>query len=305
MESGDALRARLGQLVRTRRTSKPAVPAELTPAGAAGGEASPDAADAAVIARPRHRRKSRTDVAQDGVEAFLPGGEWRDDAGGVVYVHERLRSDVEKRRAHWGRLPEPPPGEPELSAVAALGLERVLFMDLETCGLSSAPVFLAGTMHWNGEDFVLRQYFARHYGEEAALLRAVHEQAKRFELLVTFNGKSYDAPFLMTRALTHGVTMTLPRHHLDLLHASRRRWKGELRDCKLQTLEYHICRRTRVGDVAGSEVPGIYHEYVKRGDPYALVPVFHHNLLDVITMAEILHALCKPVRGGRRCALLS
>ena len=133
----------------------------------------------------------------------------------------------------------------------------------------------------------------------------MHEQAKGFELLVTFNGKSYDAPFLMTRAFTHGVKMTLPRHHLDLLHASRRRWKDDLRDCKLQTLEYHICRRKRVGDVAGSEVPGIYHDYVKRGDPYALVPVFHHNLLDVITMAEILHALCKPRRTGGRGALLS
>jgi uncharacterized protein YprB with RNaseH-like and TPR domain len=297
VESGDALRARLGQLVRTRRTSKLAVPA--ADVGAEGVET------ASAIAPPRNRRKVREAEAREGVEAFLPGGEWRDDTGGVVYVHERLRSDVEKRRAHWGRLPEPPPGEPELSAVSALGLERVLFLDLETCGLSSAPVFLAGTMHWNGEDFVLRQYFARHYGEEPALLRAVHEQAKSFELLVTFNGKSYDAPFLMTRALTHGVKMRLPRHHLDLLHASRRRWKDDLRDCKLQTLEYHICRRKRVGDVAGSEVPGIYHDYVKRGDPYALVPVFHHNLLDVITMAEILHALCKPRRTRGRGALLS
>ena len=34
------------------------------------------------------------------------------------------------------------------------------FLDLETGGLASSPVFLAGTMHWNGEDFVLRQYFA-------------------------------------------------------------------------------------------------------------------------------------------------
>jgi hypothetical protein len=153
-------------------------------------------------------------------------------------------------------------------------------------------------MHWNGEDFVLRQYFARHYGEEAALLAAVHEQARGFDLLVTFNGKSYDAPFLRTRAITHGVPLELPGHHLDLLHLSRRRWKGALRDCKLQTLEMHVCRRRRTGDVPGDQVPGIYHEYVRGGDPYALVPVFHHNLLDVVTMAEILHALCKPERPG-------
>ncbi len=217
-----------------------------------------------------------------------------------MYVHERLRSDIEARRAHWGRLPQPPPGEPELSAIAAMGLDRTLFLDLETCGLASSPVFLAGTMHWNGEDFVLRQYFARHYGEEPGLLAAVHEHAKGFDLLVTFNGKSYDAPFLAARALTHGVTLALPRHHLDLLHHARRRWKDELRDCRLQTLELHVCRRRRSGDVPGELVPGIYHEWVRRGDPWALVPVFHHNLLDVITMAEILHALCAPGRAAAR-----
>jgi len=35
---------------------------------------------------------------------------------------------------------------------------------------------------------------------------------------------------------------------------------------------------------------------VKYGDPYRLVPVFHHNLLDVITMSDLLRALCRPAR---------
>ena len=211
-------------------------------------------------------------------------------------MHERLRSDVERPHSSWGQLPEPPPGEVELSSLRCLGLERALFLDLETCGLSSSPVFLAGTMHWNGEDFVLRQYFARHYGEEAALLAAVFEQARGFECLVTFNGKSYDAPFLATRALTHGVELALPRHHLDLLHHARRQWREELPDCRLTTLEWRVCRRRRVGDVPGEQVPGLYHEYVRNGDPWRLVPVFHHNLLDVTTMADVLHALCRGLR---------
>jgi len=277
MLAGDTLRARLGALVRSRRSTEP--------------DANPP--DAQAVASPFRHPATRADAVATGVEAFLPGGEWR-DAGGVVYVHERLRSSIEPPRPHWGRLPQPPPGEPELAAIASRGLDRALFLDLETCGLSSSPVFLAGTMHWNGEDFVLRQYFARHYAEEAALLRAVHEHAKGFDLLVTFNGKSYDAPFLRSRALTHGLVLALPPHHVDLLHLARRRWKGMLHDCRLQTLELHVCRRRRSGDVAGSDVPGLYHDWVRRGDPYRLVPLFHHNLLDVITMAEILDALCRP-----------
>jgi uncharacterized protein YprB with RNaseH-like and TPR domain len=276
------LRERLGELVRSRRKG----------ASPASGASAPGAVEPAAT----RRRAGSHDPSATGVEAFLPGGEWTDERHGAVYVHERLRSDVERRRASWGLLPEPPPGEVELSSLRCLGLERALFLDLETCGLNSSPVFLAGTMHWNGEDFVLRQYFARHYGEEAALLAAVFEQARGFECLVTFNGKSYDAPFLAARALTHGIELALPRHHLDLLHHARRQWREELPDCRLTTLEWRVCRRRRVGDVPGEQVPGLYHEYVRHGDPWLLVPVFHHNLLDVTTMADILHALCKAPR---------
>ena len=91
----------------------------------------------------------------------------------------------------------------------------------------------------------------------------------------------------------------MPPRHLDLLHPARRRWRGDLPDCRLQTLESRICRRRRVGDVPGEEVPGLYHDFVRNGDAARLVPVFHHNLLDVTTMSDILHALCKTPRASR------
>ncbi len=302
------LRERLGELVRSRRWSTSDAPPD---------EAAAEGAPSAPSPRPRTTRSRRTRGTADepawfradaalegggegegsecsvGVDAILPGGEWR-DARGTVYVHERLRSDIERRRPHWGRLGTPPEREEELLRLVQAGLGRALFLDLETGGLASSPVFLAGTMHWNGEDFVIRQYFARHYGEEATLLGALHQAVQGFEYLVTFNGKSYDAPFLLGRAHVHGVAMTLPPRHLDLLHPSRRRWKGTLRDCRLQTLEAQVCRRWRSGDVPSDEVPGLYHDFVRRGDPYRLVPVFHHNMLDVITMGEILRELCTP-----------
>ena len=57
-------------------------------------------------------------IRAPGVEAFLPGGEWRDKHG-AVYVHERLRSEAEPRSAHWGHMGPAPEHEPELVALAA------------------------------------------------------------------------------------------------------------------------------------------------------------------------------------------
>ncbi len=313
---GDALRDRLSELVRRRRTGTFTAPASRAPETRVAEPTTPMEASSTEDAPARRRKTKASPVAPlesrprtrarktkapdaSALESFLPGGEWRHAEHGAVYVHERLRSEVETPRAHWGRLPEPPTGELELSSVRSLGLERAIFLDLETCGLSSCPVFLAGTMVWNGEDFVFRQYFARHYGEEAALVAAVAEQARHYELLITFNGKSYDAPFLRARATTHDVDLVLPRHHLDLVHHARRRWRVGLPDCRLTTLERRICKRVRTGDVAGAEIPPRYHDYVRTGDPWPLVPVFHHNLLDVTAMADILDALCRRDRSGK------
>jgi uncharacterized protein YprB with RNaseH-like and TPR domain len=303
MLGNDSLRERIRSLARARRTAGDGGDPNADGAtGDANGAGAAPAGDGTGPARRPDRRdreaarvEERVEVAV-GVEEFLPGGEWRDGRG-AVYVHERLRSTMERQRTHWGRLDEPPPCEVEIATLARAGLERALFLDLETCGLSASPVFLAGTMQWNGSDFVLRQYFARHYGEEATLIAALHQASRDFEFLITFNGKSYDAPFLRNRALLHGVTLSLPPCHLDLLHAARRRWREELRDCRLQTLERHLCRRMRSGDVPSEEIPGLYHDFVRHGDPFRLLPVFHHNLLDVITMSEILRAVCGP---GRR-----
>lgn len=170
----------------------------------------------------------------------------------------------------------------------------MLFLDIETCGLSAAPVFLVGLCMIGDRNLILRQLFARDYAEERALLHEVNRIVRDFDFLVTFNGKTFDVPFLRDRATHHRMRFSLDLPHLDLLWLARRRWKESLPNCRLQTLEWHVLRRRRAGDVSGAEIPGLYHDYVKRGEPHRLLPVFHHNLLDVVAMAELIPPLFDP-----------
>ena len=109
--------------------------------------------------------------------------------------------------------------------------------------------------------------------------------------LVTFNGKSYDVPFLKDRAACHKVTLPQPGEHHDLLYAARRRWRGVLPDCRLTTIEAHLGGRPRVGDVPGAEIPARYHDAVRRGDPSGLAGVFLHNARDLVTLARLYLSL--------------
>jgi uncharacterized protein YprB with RNaseH-like and TPR domain len=183
---------------------------------------------------------------------------------------------------------------PERGLFRRFGYRKMLFLDLETCGLSGCPVFLAGVALIGDGDVVLRQLFARDYAEERALLAELSRLMEEADFLVTFNGKTFDVPFLRDRAVHHRMQLPFSLPHLDLVWMARRRWKRQLPDCKLKTLEWRVLRRRRAGDVWGYEIPGLYHDYVQNGQPHRLIPVFHHNMLDVVAMVELIPAVFDP-----------
>ncbi len=222
-----------------------------------------------------------------------------DEANRARRRRNRSRTEGPRLVPNLRSLPDLAAGvdPPERGLFRRFGHRRLLYLDIETCGLSGAPVFLVGLGFVVDRNIVFRQLFARNYAEEKALLAEVARTAREFDALVTFNGKTFDAPFLRDRAVHHRVPFALPHPHLDLLWLARRRWRGHLPNCKLQTLEWRILRRRRGGDVDGSEIPRLYHDYVKRGEPHRLVPVFHHNLLDVVAMVELTPPIFDPEVG--------
>jgi len=166
--------------------------------------------------------------------------------------------------------------------------QDLLFFDLETTGLVSSPLFLIGTMVREESGLVVRQFFARDYSEERAVLSLFFRLAEERRLLVSFNGKTFDQPFVRTRAAANGIFGPFDPPHLDLLHVARRTWKDRLPNCKLQTLERYVCRRLRHDDIPGHLIPDAYHAYVRSGNAVRMVEVLQHNLLDLITMADLM-----------------
>jgi uncharacterized protein YprB with RNaseH-like and TPR domain len=176
---------------------------------------------------------------------------------------------------------------------------RILYMDIETCGLAGEPLFLIGLMRMDGRGLRVDQYLARDYSEEAAVLRAFWDDLAEAQCLVTFNGRSFDMPTILKRTAVARMSRVPPMpDHVDLLYESRRRWKRTLPNCRLQTLEQMVCGRSRTGDIPSSAIPAAYHEFVlawQGDDPVRrgrslrrLQTILHHNALDIVTMAELL-----------------
>jgi uncharacterized protein YprB with RNaseH-like and TPR domain len=163
-----------------------------------------------------------------------------------------------------------------------------LVMDIETGGFSGTPVFLIGVVALDSQPLQVEQWLARDYPEEQAILRRLAQWAGKRRTWVTFNGKSFDAPFVLDRARVHGIDLPPPEAHVDLLHAARRRWGTRLPDCRLETLERCILGRVRVGDVPSCDVPDLFHHFIRTRNAAPLRPVLEHNRIDLVSSAELL-----------------
>ncbi len=231
------------------------------------------------------------------LDEACPGTAITDQSGGIAYLITPAPGAVEQGIGELHALfvrGLRAPDSPVRSRVSrATGVEepraeQMLFMDIETTGLGSTPLFLIGVMTVEDDAFAIRQYLARDYTEEPAVLRSFIAEMEAKQMLVTFNGKSFDMPYIRTRAAYHRLDALSAPAHFDLLHECRRIWRGELPNCRLQTLESRICGRSRHDDIEGADIPDAYHDFVRTGDASDIVLIAKHNALDLLTMADLM-----------------
>ena len=185
---------------------------------------------------------------------------------------------------------------------------RWVFLDAETTGLAGGTgtcAFLVGIGMIEDDGFRVQLYFMRDFDEEHAMLDALGGALARHDTVITFNGKAFDVPLLETRyRLKRQRNPFQSMDHVDLLHPARRLWKERLGNCRLTTLESDVLGVQRRDDIPGALIPQCYFDYLRSGDGSKLAAVFHHNVLDIVSLACInsvlLTILASPDRTGLR-----
>ncbi len=173
---------------------------------------------------------------------------------------------------------------------------RVLYLDTETTGLSGGVgtlAFLTGAGYFTKDGFTVHQWVMRDYPEERFMLTALQDLCDGFDLVVTFNGKTFDLPLLQARMLMNrmGTEAIEKMAHADLLHPARRVWKLRLKSCRLCRLEEEIFQSPRENDLPGSEAPERFFRYLKTGDFLLLKDVIDHNRQDIVSLARLFYRL--------------
>lgn len=173
----------------------------------------------------------------------------------------------------------------------------LLFFDTETTGLAGGTgtrAFQIGAADWHhdpehGDSLRIRQLLITTLAAERSMLEMFRSWLRPSTVLSSYNGRSYDAPLLKTRyRLARMGDPITPLDHVDLLHPTRRRYRGVWENCRLATIERELLRIIREDDLPGSQAPAAWLSYLRGGSSGLLRRVCAHNHQDVVTLARLM-----------------
>lgn len=219
-------------------------------------------------------------------------------ADGVMLVEQRIASGTQHGHRKLAQFSLCEESFPEAAGVEP---QNLLFLDTETtglCGGSGTLAFMVGLARLEQGDLILRQYLLTRFAGEQALLKAVAAWVGAEDLLVTYNGKTFDLPLLATRCRIADVADPLASMpHLDLLYSVRRAFSGKWDDCRLASVERQLLGFQRRNDLPGAEAPAAWFDWIRRGDGSRLALVCRHNRWDLLSLALLLPQLSAVYRN--------
>lgn len=188
----------------------------------------------------------------------------------------------------WERLPK---SHPLVHYTAGLcNEEDFAIIDIETLGLSERPIILLGLARPKGKMVCVSQFLLRDIQDEPSAIWALISQLDESSSLITFNGRSFDIPYIRQRLAYYGMDASLSHPHFDVLHFTRRALASKLANCRLETVEKYLCIERKI-DIPGAMVPHFYSTYLSTRNVGPLVAIVEHNKQDLITLGNLFSRL--------------
>lgn len=177
------------------------------------------------------------------------------------------------------------------------------FLDIETTGLSAKKnsILLGGLLsnatNLCESSYTTKQYFAETLCEEADLLHKYVTALSKHDIWISYNGDSFDLPFLTKRIQELGLCERLPFHQSFDLYRIIRRFSPIatlLPNLKQKTVEAFLgIDKKRTDEISGKESILMYETYQTQPLPELKEAILLHNQDDLSQLCGLLPILDK------------
>lgn len=171
--------------------------------------------------------------------------------------------------------------------------EKILFFDIETTGLSpkNSSLYLIGCIHI-GDEITFKQWFAESLGDEAILLQSFYSYAKYFDILIHFNGDSFDLPYIRECSRQYYLFNPLDNmYSIDIYKMVRYLKKPlNLSHMNQKSIEEYLGLK-RKDIYTGGNLIEFYFGYLQNKDTKLLDLLLLHNEEDLLGMLKVMDML--------------
>lgn len=174
-------------------------------------------------------------------------------------------------------------------------LKQSVFLDIETTGLSRqfSDIISMTILLYEENVYKIYQIFCQYSVDEPQALKTLKDLIKNKKFIITYNGNSFDIPFLIFKSQKHGIDIKLDSMiKIDLYNYLRQvKNKVEIPDLKLKTAEEYF-KIHRTDTLSGEDVTVLYEAYrIEPRNEFSFL-IMQHNYEDVsnlpILMSKIL-----------------
>lgn len=171
---------------------------------------------------------------------------------------------------------------------------KTLFVDIETTGLSPdiSAITVIGCCQPNG---TITQWFNEDGLSQKKILLEFLDFCSSFHTFITFNGASFDLPFLKAKIKEWKIEDTLNHmDHIDLYQILRPyRRLLPLKSFRQKDLERYL-KVSRKDNLSGRKLIKIYRKFLETKDCKYKEQILLHNKEDLTGLLHIASLLCYP-----------
>ena len=172
--------------------------------------------------------------------------------------------------------------------------EEAVFLDIETTGLSPMRsfIYLIGLVFIDLKEMIMHitQLIAENKDEEEEILKLMKEKLKGYKTVVTYNGNSFDLPFIAKRSERYGIE-PIAMDSFDMYEKLRlHKDTLKLDGLKQKNIEKQL-GITREDRYNGGECISFYKDYVKNKNQESFDRFVLHNYDDLLYMPATMSIL--------------
>lgn len=167
---------------------------------------------------------------------------------------------------------------------------EVGIFDLEMSNLNADyGIVLCGVVKpYKGESKIFRidkyPLYKKDRADDKALITALRDELERYDVVVGYNSKRFDVPFLNARLLSHGLKKLPPPKHIDVYWQAR--FKLKLSSSRLEAVQEFLGL-----EVKKTRIDGRHWVRAVAGYRADLDYIVKHCVLDVDVLEEVYCAM--------------